>query len=199
MPYNGWVHRVFTGTNTVPNDSMYDYTVAPLCLEALAYIPPPLVNEARYWSRLTPTAVWQPMSFDAGRFSWCAIDVSDYLDINRLMADRPRSSAPRGRISLAYLFENERHTSAGRGADKWDKFMKTFRGEPNEDTLCFDQIKSLEPLISVADLNLAMGSSTFGDFKSYFYEYVEGGSGGKNGFYGSRNEKDEETVRRTDR
>ena len=196
MPYNGWVHRVFTGTNTVPNDSMYDYTVAPLCLEALAYIPPPLVNEARYWSRLTPTAVWQPMSFDAGRFSWCAIDVSDYLDINRLMADRPRSSAPRGRISLAYLFENERHTSAGTGADKWDKFMKTFRGEPNEDTLCFEKIKSLEPLISVADLNLAMGSSTFGDFKSYFYEYIEGGSGGKNGFYGSRSEKDEETVRR---
>ncbi|MBQ1345898.1 MAG: hypothetical protein IIY62_05990, partial [Kiritimatiellae bacterium] len=83
---NHWVNRVLIGTNTAVNaDTEIDpNTVSPLCLEALAYIPPPLVNEARFFSRRTPTARWHPLDFDAGRYSFCALDVSDYFDVNRM-------------------------------------------------------------------------------------------------------------------
>ena len=71
---NVWHHRVFAGTNdlrvvnasTISPD-LVDYdTVTPLCMEALAYIPAPLVNEARAYSRVVPTAAWQSLGFDAG-------------------------------------------------------------------------------------------------------------------------------------
>lgn len=42
---NVWTHRIFTATNALLEA---DETVPVLTLEALAYIPPPLVNAARY-------------------------------------------------------------------------------------------------------------------------------------------------------
>ena len=100
--HNFFYHHVFIGTNGWLNA---DETVSTLTLEGLAYIPAPLVNAARYYSRRTPTATWHWLGFDAGRYAYSVIDVSDCLDVNRIMADTRRNSGA-SRISLAYLFEN---------------------------------------------------------------------------------------------
>ena len=189
---NIWTHRVFMGTNAWANVSD---TVTPLCLEGLAYIPPPLVNEARYYSRRSPASQWASLGFDSGRYCYCALDVSDYFDINRLTANSARSSAPIRRTSLAYLFESGSHKSPGNGANSWDTFMEQFRGQADEDTLQFD-FKSQAPLISMADFNLALGrKGTIGDLHSPFYDYItEGGQGA--GFYNTSSEEDEDKIRR---
>ena len=204
---NIWVHRVFIGTNDtrIANASVispdlvksgsptYD-TVSPLSMEALAYIPAPLVNEARAYSRVAPTAAWRTLDFDAGRYAYVALDVSDYFDVNRLTADVPRSSSPRGRVSLAYLFENSQHTAPGTGASQWDSFMKKFR-EFDEDTLSVD-FSGKNPLISVADFNLALGKAGgIGGMKSPFYNYIMNNSG-SGGFYQSAGQSDEDAIAR---
>lgn len=187
---NFWVHRVLIGTNVCcaafdPN------TVSPLCLEALAYIPPPLVNEARYYSRVTPTAKWQTMGFDSGRYSFVALDVSDCFDINRMVANMPRSSASNGRISLAYLFEDEDHAGLSGGEKAWDSFMQSFR---RFDILNMTTVvDGMYPLISLADFNLALKSNV-GEFYSPFRKYI-GSSGGD--FYVDATDRDKrEIVRR---
>lgn len=191
---NCWEHRIFTGTNVTLDVTSDDIGAAsPLCLEALAYIPPALVNEARFYARHTPTARWKPLGFDTGRYSWLAIDVSDYFDVNRLLADVPRSSAAGRRVTLAHLFEGPDHTSAPSGAAQWDKFMEKFRGQQDEDTLQFD-LKGREPLISLADFNLAFGANgKIGDMRSPFYTYLTGS--GNNGFYNINAEKEKEAFR----
>lgn len=185
QPYNTWYHRVFMraenpqayapyGQRSV--DKLSD-TVSPLCLEALAYIPPPLVNEARFFSRWTDTATWRSFDFDIGRYCYCALDVSDYFDINRLSADLPRSSSPSSRISLGYLFETgEEHTGIGSGADAWDRFMENFR-TVNQDTFQVEFDGSKSPLVSLADFNLAYYRNGGDFFKSFFGEYVGTGNG----------------------
>ena len=101
--HNVWRHRVFMKSakpdvlNRTTTDSS---TVTPLCLEALAYIPPPLINDVRFYSRITPTAKWQPFGFDVGRYSFVAVDVSDYFDLNRILADAPRASSATRRVTL---------------------------------------------------------------------------------------------------
>jgi hypothetical protein len=147
-------------------------------MEALAYIPPPLVNAVRYYSRTSPTAVWHKFDFDAGRYSFCAIDISDHLDVNRLFADAPRFSAPHLRHSLSYLFEKggsrygeDDHKEVGENQPKWDTFMEKFR-TVDEDTYAID-FKEKMPLISMADLNLALGgASELEPMKPVFYNYV---------------------------
>ena len=179
---NYWKHRVYIGTNTL---CAADQTASVLTLEGLAYIPPPLVNEARYYARRSSAAQWRSFGFDAGRYAFCALDVSDYFDVNRLAANVPRASAPGRRISLAYLFENAGHTSAGAGASSWDdSFMSKFRDE-DPDSFGF-MYENKVPLTSVCDLNLAMGSQTFGDIKSYFCNYVNNGG---NNFYNGEVDK----------
>ena len=122
---NIWQSRVYIGNRGDDEDTIDRHLVKPyrsddedfdddenagsvstLCLEALAYIPPPLVNEARYYSRRSNAAKWKKLDYDAGRYAFCAIDVSDYLDVNALAANVVRSSSAAGRISLAYIFEN---------------------------------------------------------------------------------------------
>lgn len=174
---NRWPGRVLLATNRIDR---VDDTVPVLTLEGLAYIPPPLVNEARYYSRLTSTAAWQQFGFDSGRYAFCAIDVSDYFDVNRMSANVPRSSASNRRISLAYLFEDgEEHTSAGSGAQAWDTFMEKFR-KIDDQTLSF-KYDTLVPLVSVADLNLALGDSGQGGLYSPFCKYIKNSGG--DGFY----------------
>lgn len=170
---NRWQGRVLIGADGDSNTSSSS-TVSPLTLEALAYLPPPLVNSVRYYSRRTPTAQWKSFDFDAGRYAYCVVDVSDYFDINRLLADTPRSSAPNSRVSLSYLFEERRdHIRAGTGAKEWDEFMKKYRGVDDE-TLEFD-FSSEYPLISMADFNLALGANgSAGGLTSPFYDYVSG-------------------------
>lgn len=182
---NIWEHRIFMGTNsTARTDAEFRNTVSPLCLEALAYIPPPLVNEARYYSRFSPAAEWKSFDFDIGRYAFCAIDVSDYFDINRLFANEKRSSAPDGRISLSYVFEDFKsgkdHAGPGEnGAASWDEFMKKFRMvDEKTGEISFDKTY---PLISLADFNLAVGTENIGGITSPFCKYVN--TSGSNGFY----------------
>ncbi len=179
---NYWKHRVYIGANTLRSA---DATAPVLTLEGLAYIPPPLVNEARYYSRRSAAGEWKSFGFDAGRYAFCALDVSDYFDVNRLTANTARSSASGRRISLAYLFEDASHTSPGSAASQWDEtFMKQFRDEA-ADGLGFDYANKV-PLTSLCDLNLALGSQTFGDIKSYFYSYIRDG---RSNFYNGEVDK----------
>ena len=132
----------------------------------------------RYWSRKTPTAVWKSFGYDTGRFAYCAIDVSDFFDVNRLVADYPRSSAANRRITAAHLFEPAGHRSAPSGADAWDTFMEKFR-DIDDDTLeiSFDSSSKM-PLISLADFNLALGDKgSIGKMKSPFAEFLKTGTG----------------------
>ncbi len=170
-PSNVWRDRVFVGAAGCTN-GMAD-AVSPLCLEALAYVPPPLVDPLRYYSRLTDTARWHSLGFDAGRYSWVAVDVSDYFDVNRLLADAPRTSAANRRISLAYLCEDENHRG-DKFASEWDSFMEKYRGKPDEATMDFD-FSGRYPFISLADFNLALGAKgKVGEFYSPFCEFLDG-------------------------
>ena len=83
--FNYWYGRVLTGVNALVSVSN---TVPTLTLEGLAYIPPPLVNAVRYYSRLTPTAMWQRFGYDTGRYAFTVVDVSDYFDVNRAFLRR---------------------------------------------------------------------------------------------------------------
>lgn len=188
---NVWKHRVFMGSDS---ELSPEGTVSPLCLEALAYIPPPLVNEARYYSRRSPTCQWASLGFDSGRYAYCALDVSDYFDVNRLTANSARSSAPARRTSFAYLFESDTHKSSGSGAGAWDSFMEQFRGPADENTLRYD-FKANSPLISLADFNLALGRhGKIGQFSSPFYDYLQNSGG--TGFYNTSSDADEDRLRR---
>ena len=94
-----WVGRVFMPFGAVRST---DATVATMPLEGLAYLPPAIVDDVRRLSRLTRTASWRPFPYDAGRYAYCAVNVSDLFDINRLQANVPRNSGP-GRVTLASL------------------------------------------------------------------------------------------------
>ena len=178
---NLWVGRVFIGRDENGNDSFAKEadTVATLCYEALAYIPPALINEARFYSRHSNAAVWRSMDFDIGRYAYTAIDVSDFFDVNTLQANRARSSAPGGRITLAYLFDNG-------GAAEWDELIDQYRTRSADGEISFN---GKIPLLSVADLNLAMGRSTYGTIRSPFCQY-DHTSGSGSGFYGGIDIKD---------
>jgi hypothetical protein len=186
---NTWNDRVFFKGG---GEQSVVLTAPTLTLEGLAYIPPPLVNEARYWSRKTPTAVWQNIPYDVGRYAYCAIDVSDYFDVNRLVADYPRSSAANRRVTIAHLFEDVNHRQAPTGADQWDDFMEKFR-TIDKDTLEIDfESASKIPLVSLADFNLALADKgSVGDLKSPFGEYIKNASGS---FYPGNSQKELETY-----
>ena len=173
---NVWRQRVFFRD---PNPVDLALTAPILTLEGLAYIPPPLVNEARYLQRNTPTAQWKPFHFDVGRYAYIALDVSDYFDVNRMVADVPRSSSPNGRVRIAHLFESANHRSAPSNAPEWDQWMENYRTF-DEDTqeVTFDQGGKL-PLVSVADFNLALGrKGGIGRLRSPFYDYLTGSGSG---------------------
>ena len=132
---NRWRNRVFVDTGGLVD---VDKTVSTLTLEGLAYVPAPLVNDMRYYSRRTLSAMWHQLRFDCGRWAFSALDVSDYFDVHRLKANLRRSSAADSRVSGNYLF--------GDDASAWDSFMQTYRD-------------GAMPLVSNADLNLALWSA----------------------------------------
>ncbi len=171
---NTWKDRVFYRGGT---EQEMKQTVPVLTMESLTYIPPPLINEARYHARKTPTSVWQAFGYDVGRYAYLAIDVSDYFDVNRLVANYPRSSSANRRLTVSHLFEDVNHTSAPSGADGWDEFMDTFR-TIDDDTLeiNFDSSSKI-PLVSLADFNLALAANgSIGPLKSPFTDYLIQGS-----------------------
>lgn len=168
---NIWFHRVFFGSG----DALAtDETVSPLSLEALAYIPPAFVNEARYFSRFSPAARWKSLGFDAGRYAFCALDVSDCFDINRMSASAPRSSAGNRRVNLGYIFENDAHTAPATDAKNWDDWMKEYRTVNDDSEL--EWSGSVAPFVSVADFNLALGwKGGIGNIKSPFFKFIDNG------------------------
>ena len=188
---NVWRSRVFMGDEDAYNrnpddelvtddsDTSYE-TVSTLTLEALAYLPPPLVDTVRFWSRRTRTAAWAPLAYDAGRYAYTAVNVSDYFDINRLCANVMRDSSPSNRISLAYLFENDAHTGSGTVSPKaFDDAMKKTRE---------DEYKTR--LVSLADYNLSLkyGDLQASGFVSPFCEYIQSPPG-DGSFFGSTEKK----------
>ena len=150
-----WQDRFYIGTNALYSAAD---TVSTLCVEGLAYLPPSIINEARYYSRRSIAGTWHTMGFDSGRFAFTAIDVSDFFDVNRMRANPSdvhgdliygRNSSDSGRVTLAYIFENSAHTGFGSicTPDQWDEFMDNYIDPKNSAKV---------PLISLADLNLAM-------------------------------------------
>lgn len=95
-----WGNRVFMPFGQVDPR----YTVSTLTLESLAYLPPAIINEVRVWSRLTRTAEWKHLSYDLGRYAFCAVDVSDCFDINKVRANERRTSASNHRFNLSSLY-----------------------------------------------------------------------------------------------
>ena len=182
-------------------------TVSVLNLEALGYLPPPRVNDVRFLSRSTWTAKWQNFTFDAGRFAFCAVNVSDYFDINRASAG-VRTSDPESRISLAYLFRevSQRTIPSNLWFDKEEKldsidasavatFMANFGPNATWPTL------STVPYVSMLDYNLALGKK-FGEngigglIRPYFWQWI---SEPQRYFYrtgAGRNDKDIKEVAR---
>lgn len=161
---NRWVGRVLT-----PYTVSESTTVSPLTLEGLAYIPPAMVNDVRYYSRRTSTAQWKRLDYDSGRYAFCAIDVSDFFDLNRVYANRPRGSGESNLVSIAYLFEDGSHRSWGEAADPID-----FHDD-------ITKISTTGPMVSLADYNLALKSAG-SSLASAFAEYID--QNGANGFYG---------------
>ena len=139
--------------------------VSTLPMEGLAYVPPPLVNTVRYWMKRSPTAVWQGLGYDAGRYAYTAVNVSDYFDINRLRANVMRDSSPTNRISLAFLFEDDSHTGDGPvSPQSFDDAMKQTRQDAYSTRL-----------VSMADYALSTfgGALSGSGFESPFCDYVD--------------------------
>ena len=98
-----WSGRVFMPFGPVRSERDKPLpTVPTLTLEALAYLPPAIIDDVRRLSRLTRTACWRAFPYDSGRYAYCAVNVSDMFDINRLRANVPRNSGL-DRITLASL------------------------------------------------------------------------------------------------
>ena len=159
---DNWRGRVFAPMGAVPAKD----TISTLTLEGLGYIPPCLVNEARYWSRHTRTAIPRPFGYGLGEYAFTAINVSDFFDLGALSGKDNgktrqyvnRSSAPHGRISPLYLF---------RGGDTPDAENKLDQGE----SLAVSFLKSLAngrkepadiPLVSLMDYNLTYRDESWG-------------------------------------
>ena len=183
---NYWQNRVFVESRTAV-DSIADNDtegltfdpVSTLSLEGLAYLPPSLINTVRYLSKRVSTASWASLGYDAGRYAFTAVNVSDFPDITRIPANAMRTSAPGGRLSLGYLFENAQHTGAGTiSPATFDAFVSKSTN---------DAFRT--GFVSLADFNLAVGSGVYGDagFRSPFYNYIKNPPS-DGSFYGSRKE-----------
>ncbi len=157
---NLWYGRVLCKreADNLPNHSS---TVSTLTLEGLAYLPPAIINDVRYFSRRTPTAMWSRLDYDAGRCAYCIVDVSDFFDLNSVRADRPRGSGDNDLITLSYLFE----TGTGR---EWGEV------KPIKFQDAMDAAAATYPLVSLADYNLVLNNlgGGLGDFPSPFCDAV---------------------------
>ena len=181
---NQWRGRVFLG-NT--NNLVATTTTQPvLTLEALAYLPPSLINDVRYFSQWVPSAQWHGFAFDSGRYAFVAVDVSDYFDVNRIRANKARSSAPDGRVTLAQVFESgadtSKHTSAGQisNASTYDTNLEqkmTNGGLPQD-----------MPFVSMADYNLWWGSQTYFGVHNPFWNFMQSSEFYEGGEYDTSSE-----------
>ena len=149
---NRWSDRVFMPGG----ETRESQTVPTLTLEALAYLPPAIINEVRIDSRKTPTATWSNLSYEFGRYAFTAVNVSDCFDINRLSVENRRTSLPDGRISLGSLFEG---AAKKKGSSPVEKLKTVLDKKESGDFPYF---------ISLADFNLAAGKGNdFSPFCSF--------------------------------
>ena len=155
-----WFHRVFCPFGPLPYpDSASEaedkppITVPTLTLEALAYLPPAIVDDVRKVSRLTRTATWRSLPFEAGRYAYTAVNVSDLFDINRLQANVPRDSGP-NRVTLATLTSTD-PTDPGAVDDGNAQAI---------DSIVESMPKQEIPFVSIADFNV---SAAMGNGKDY--------------------------------
>ena len=190
---NFWEGRVFMPPNPEYDGDRRRYapateTVSTLTLEGLGYVPAPLMNDARFLGRATWTAAWNGFPYDAGRYAFVALNVSDYFDVNCAYANRPRTSNPNGRISLAYLFApNFRSSSGGAGAGvrvddfdtsnvaAFDKLTHDNREGGNDS----GSVGKDAPYVSMLDFGLALGNQTIGLMPSFFYNWIHDGGANK--------------------
>ena len=200
--YDWWEARVFMppdpeGKETTSGDPHSRYapvtkTVSVLNLEALGYLPPAIANDVRLLSRSSWAAQWDYFNFDAGRYAFCAVNVSDMLDITKIAADSPRTSAaatltqqgdekPKpSRFSLAYLFRNSTSAQSDNfsnpsGMSTFDQRVHTAPGQGQWSTA---------PLVSLMDYNLSVGSEPMGPLWSPFFKLACGDNNTKY-FYGA--------------
>ena len=174
---DNWHGHVFTPSNEVAAAS----TVSTLTLEALGYLPPCLIDEARYWSRHTRTAQWRSFNYGLGQYAFTAVNVSDLFDLNQLIDTDGvakqrlnRNSSPTGRISPTYLFRSSNTSdmdSGGAGAAAFLSAMANGSG--------FGVTPSLvdEPFVSMMDFNLALGTKALGGIASPFMNRLNGNQG----------------------
>ena len=151
---NYWFRRVFTPFGLVESD----YTVPTITLEGLAYLPPAIANDARALSRHTRTAVWQALPYNAGRYAYTIINVSDCFDVNKLHSGEARSSLSTCRISLGSMFLSDFNdpTSIDAGlANQLESELSTAVSVGNN-----------IPIVSMGDYSIAM-SETFSPFRRY--------------------------------
>ncbi len=161
-------------------------TVSVLNLEALGYLPPSLVNDVRFLSRSSWAAKWQNFAFDAGRFAFCAVNVSDYLDINRTRVGI-RSSPLDSCISLRGTFtwhannnqvENvseENFTALGKLLGP-EAQRQTYT---NKDKDKGSAAQATTEYVSMLDYNLAFGAANsggLGPIYPLFYHWIKDGS-----------------------
>ncbi len=192
-----WEGRVFMPPDpqggTVSRETRFapiTETVSVLTLEGLGYLPPALVNDVRILSRSSWAAQWQQLPFDAGRFAYCAVNVSDYFDVNRLYANRGRTAEASGRLSLGYLFDSTFDPTKDPGtgnvgdtvnfttdAQRFDNFVHTTL--PGGDDKSGDGTTAVSgsttPLVSMLDYNLALGKNGGSTaLQPLFYKWIDG-------------------------
>ena len=161
-----WLKRVFcpfgpVGEPTSESDALdpekQSPTVPTLTLEALAYLPPAIVDDVRKVSRLTRTACWRPLSYDAGRFAYTVVNVSDFFDINRLRVEARNSGLDR--ISLTSLCGtdplNPANLNAGDASTLKTAVEKWTTASPDA------------PFVSLADFALVNSGSDYSPFTSF--------------------------------
>ena len=177
--YDTWMDYCYVGTNTLlalteqADEQVVPTTVATLTTEALAYLPPGIINEVRYYSRRALSGKWHSLGFDSGRYAFSAVDVSDFFDVNRTRCylKNPqgggilygRNSSDDGRISLAYAFETPSHDDYIVDPVAWDRFVDLYRGPGKV------------PFVSLADLNLAINKQGLPAELSPFCRFVNSG------------------------
>lgn len=156
----------------IPDERLGE-SVSTLTLEGLGYIPPPLVNDARYNSRRSWSSVWKYFAFDAGRYAYTALNVSDYFDVNRLQAWTNRNSGANGRVTLSYLFglKDGQMTQKATEMKSFDDFLRVNRG---------GELGEL-PFVSMMDYTLALGRNSLQSISPLFYEWLD--TGNRSTFY----------------
>jgi len=172
-----WINRVFCPFGEIDDNTAFDSTAPVLTLEGLAYLPPAIVDDVRFMSRRTRTAAWRTFPYEAGRYAYCAVNVSDLFDVNRLSEslDVPRNSSARGRVSLASLCQQTFGDPSSYDDGAASALQSTLDLVQNQKVN-----GNVVPFVSMADFSLFAGvGSAFAPFCSFV-----GSSGGS--FYTSQ-------------